>query len=76
MHGVAAMGAAPDAAALADFEQLIALKRRQYRDGGQTDIFETPWTLALLRDLYQAGDATFVGALFCLRIDGKLAAAQ
>jgi CelD/BcsL family acetyltransferase involved in cellulose biosynthesis len=59
-----------------DFDQLIAWKRRQYCDGAQTDIFETPWTLDLLRLLLESRDPAFGGALFTLHVDDQLAAAQ
>lgn len=59
-----------------DFETLVAWKRRQYREAGQTDIFEAPWTGALLRDLFESPDPDFGGALFTLHIGGRLAAAQ
>jgi CelD/BcsL family acetyltransferase involved in cellulose biosynthesis len=58
------------------FDQLIAWKRAQYRAGGQTDIFDTPWTLRLLRDLHEGRDPDFGGVLFTLHVGGQLAAAQ
>jgi len=60
-------------------DQLIDWKRRQYRATGQTDIFEAAWTRRLLATLFsadRASDEGFGGGLFCLHIDGKLAAAQ
>jgi CelD/BcsL family acetyltransferase involved in cellulose biosynthesis len=60
----------------AGFEQLIDWKRRQYRDGNQTDIFETAWTQRLLRDLFENHDPAFGGVLFTLHIGDQLAAAQ
>jgi len=59
-----------------DFDQLIAWKRAQYRRTGQTDIFETPWTGRLMRDLFQSRDPDFGGALFTLHIGDRLAAAH
>ena len=60
----------------AAFDQLIDWKRRQYRAGNQTDIFERPWTLGLLRDLFERLDPAFGGVLFTLHIGDQLAAAQ
>ena len=62
----------------ADFDQLIAWKRGQYRDTGQTDIFAAGWPLGLLESLLLAGDAdpAFGGMLFTLHIGDRLAAAQ
>jgi CelD/BcsL family acetyltransferase involved in cellulose biosynthesis len=60
-------------------DQLIDWKRRQYRATGQTDIFEAAWTRRLLASLFSTpggADEGFGGALFCLHIDGRLAAAQ
>jgi len=59
-----------------DFEQLIDWKRRQYRAGHQTDIFETPWTRGLLHGLFETHDPDFGGVLFALHIGDRLAAAQ
>jgi CelD/BcsL family acetyltransferase involved in cellulose biosynthesis len=65
---------------VADFDQLIAWKRAQYRASGQTDIFQAGWTDALLRALFErpADDdpSSFGGAFFTLHVDGKLAAAH
>jgi CelD/BcsL family acetyltransferase involved in cellulose biosynthesis len=60
----------------ADFDQLIAWKRGQYRATGQTDIFDTPWTLRLMEQLFAGSTAEFGGALYTLHIGDKLAAAQ
>jgi CelD/BcsL family acetyltransferase involved in cellulose biosynthesis len=60
----------------ADFDRLIAWKRAQMHATGQTDIFQTPWTLALMRDLLTRRDPAFGGVLFTLHIGGVLAAAQ
>jgi len=64
-----------DAAA---FDQLVAWKREQYRQTGQTDIFAAGWPLHLLEDLLGAEDAdpAFGGQLFTLHIGNRLAAAQ
>ncbi len=61
---------------LGDFETMIAWKRAQYRASGQTDIFQTGWTEALLRSLFARNEAAFGGAFFTLHVDGKLAAAH
>jgi CelD/BcsL family acetyltransferase involved in cellulose biosynthesis len=58
------------------FDQLIAWKRAQYGCTRQTDIFDTPWTLRLLRDLLGGHDPAFGGALFTLHVGDQLAAAQ
>jgi CelD/BcsL family acetyltransferase involved in cellulose biosynthesis len=58
------------------FDQLVAWKRAQYVCTRQTDIFDTPWTLRLLRDLLEGHDPDFGGALFTLHIGDQLAAAQ
>ena len=60
----------------AAFERLIDWKRGQYRATGQTDIFETPWTLQLVCDLFEGRDPDFGGVLFTLHIGDQLAAAQ
>lgn len=59
-----------------DFDRLVAWKRAQYAATGQTDIFEAPWTLALLGKLRQQADPAFGGALFSLHVGGKLVAAH
>ena len=66
------------AADRAAFDQLIAWKRDQYRQGGQTDIFAAGWPLDLLQALLEAGDSdpAFGGLLFTLHIGDQLAAAQ
>jgi CelD/BcsL family acetyltransferase involved in cellulose biosynthesis len=69
-------------AAAADFDQMIAWKRAQYRASGQTDIFQAGWTHALLQSLLERGmepgpsNRPFGGALFTLHIAGQLAAAH
>jgi CelD/BcsL family acetyltransferase involved in cellulose biosynthesis len=62
----------------ADFDQLIAWKRGQYRQTNQTDIFSAGWPLHLIEGLLEAGEADpgFGGALFTLHIGAQLAAAQ
>ena len=60
----------------ADFDQLIEWKRGQYRATGQTDIFETPWTLRLMEQLFAEATLEFGGALYTLHIGERLAAAQ
>ncbi|MDP3661137.1 GNAT family N-acetyltransferase [Phenylobacterium sp.] len=59
-----------------DFERMIGWKRDQLRATHQTDIFETPWTQRLLRELFDSRDPEFGGALFTLHIGDKLAAAH
>lgn len=56
------------------FDHLIALKRAQLRATGQTDIFESPWTLDLLRDLFASRDPDFGAVLFTLHLGDRLAA--
>lgn len=58
----------------AAFDQLIAWKREQFRATGQIDIFETEWTLRLLRDLFETRDPDFGGALYTLHFGDQLAA--
>ena len=60
----------------AAFDQLIAWKRAQYVCTRQTDIFDTPWTLRLLRALLDGHDPDFGGAMFTLHVGDQLAAAQ
>ena len=60
----------------AAFDQLIAWKRAQYLCTRQTDIFDTPWTLGLLRELLERREPDFGGALFTLHVGDQLAAAQ
>ena len=59
-----------------DFDQLIAWKRENYKESGQTDIFESSWTVALMRELFNSRDPDFGGVLYTLHIGDKLAAAQ
>ena len=56
------------------FDQLLDWKRRQYRDTGQTVIFDAPWTVDLLRALHDIDGGDFGGALFTLHIGDQLAA--
>lgn len=58
----------------ADLDQLIAWKRAQLLATGQTDLFETDWTLRLIRALFESRDPDFGATLFTLRIGQKLAA--
>jgi CelD/BcsL family acetyltransferase involved in cellulose biosynthesis len=60
----------------ADFERMLAWKRGRYRATRQTDIFDTPWTSALLRELFRSRDPEFGGALFTLHFGDRLAAAH
>jgi CelD/BcsL family acetyltransferase involved in cellulose biosynthesis len=59
-----------------DFERLIAWKSAQMQATGQTVIFQTAWTVGLMRDLFARRDPDFGGALFTLHIGGELAAAH
>ncbi len=60
----------------AAFDALLAWKRAQYRETGQTDIFDAGWTGDLLQSLFDQPDAAFGGALFTLYAGGELAAAH
>ena len=62
----------------AAFDQLIAWKREQFRQTGQTDIFAAGWPLHLLEGLLAAGEAdpAFAGQMFTLHIGDELAAVQ
>ena len=57
-------------------DQLIAWKREQYKDTGQTDIFDTGWTSRLMQELFLSRDPAFGGVLFTLHVGDKLAAAH
>jgi CelD/BcsL family acetyltransferase involved in cellulose biosynthesis len=60
----------------AAFDQLIAWKRAQFRDTGQTDIFSAGWTLRLLKQLFASRDPDFGAVLFTLHFGDRLAAVQ
>jgi CelD/BcsL family acetyltransferase involved in cellulose biosynthesis len=59
-----------------DLDQLLDWKRGQWRATGQTDLFDTPWTLNLVRSLFESRQPDFGGVLFTLHIGERLAAAQ
>lgn len=59
-----------------DFDQLIAWKRQQYKETGQTDIFGTGWTHRLLQEMFLSRDPAFGGVLFTLHVGDRLAAAH
>ncbi len=59
-----------------DFDQMMAWKREQYRETGQTDIFAAGWTQRLMAVLFDSRDPGFGGTFFTLHIDDKLVAAQ
>jgi CelD/BcsL family acetyltransferase involved in cellulose biosynthesis len=59
-----------------DFDRLFDWKREQLRATGQTDIFETGWTMKLMRELFTQRDPEFGGVLFTLHIGDSLAAAH
>jgi CelD/BcsL family acetyltransferase involved in cellulose biosynthesis len=73
-HGAVVFTA--DSAATADFDRLIAWKRAQYAETGQTDIFDAGWTLDMLRDLFARRDPEFGARLFTLHVGGELIAAH
>ncbi|HPA37675.1 MAG TPA: GNAT family N-acetyltransferase [Phenylobacterium sp.] len=58
----------------ADFDSLVAWKRAQLHATGQTDLFETGWTMRLLRDLFASRDPDFGATLFTLHFGERLAA--
>ena len=60
----------------ADFDQLLAWKRAQYRATGQTDIFDAGWPLELLKRLFAAPCGDLRVRLFTLHVAGELAAAH
>lgn len=59
---------------LHDFDALIAWKRAQYAQTGQTDILSHGWTLDLLRGLFERDEPALRGVMFTLHVAGKLAA--
>jgi CelD/BcsL family acetyltransferase involved in cellulose biosynthesis len=60
----------------ADLDQLIAWKRAQYAETGQTDIFDAGWPLEVLKSLFKPGDPDFAAKLFTLYVGDKLVAAH
>ncbi|HXQ45483.1 MAG TPA: GNAT family N-acetyltransferase [Caulobacteraceae bacterium] len=66
-----AMANCPDA-----FDILLDWKRSRYQSTGQTVIFDTPWTVALMRALHEMRDGDFGGALFTLHVGERPAAIQ
>ena len=60
----------------ADFDQLIAWKKAQWRATGQTDVFAAGWPLALVRNMFASRDPDFGGILSTLHVGDRLAAAQ
>src|SRR6202000_3149801 len=65
-----------ESASQADFQQLIAWKRAQYAETGQTDVLAARWTMKLLQNLFEQQDPHMRGVLFTLHAGGKLAAAH
>jgi len=63
-----------DSRSLHDFVQLVAWKRAQYGQTGQTDILGCGWTLDLLRSLFERDEPELRGVMFTLHAGGKLAA--
>ncbi len=57
-----------------DLERLLVWKRAQYKATGQTDIFESPWTAPLVRELFERRDPDFGAGLFTLHFGDQLAA--
>ena len=57
-----------------DWATAFAWKRAQYRSTSQTDIFATPWTMALLDHLREAGDDRFGLRFFTLHAGERLLA--
>lgn len=55
---------------------LIALKRNQYAENGQYDIFSCGWTQALLSTLLAQPTAEFGGMISTLRVGSRLLAAS
>jgi CelD/BcsL family acetyltransferase involved in cellulose biosynthesis len=64
-----------DARCPAAFKALKTWKRNQYRDTGQTDIFETAWADRLIENLF-ASEGAELGMLFTLHVGDRLAAVQ
>jgi CelD/BcsL family acetyltransferase involved in cellulose biosynthesis len=60
----------------ADFDQLLAWKRAQWKATGQTDVLAAGWTSKLVRDLFHSRDPDFGGILFTLHVGERLVAAQ
>ncbi|HXQ10306.1 MAG TPA: GNAT family N-acetyltransferase [Caulobacteraceae bacterium] len=58
------------------FDTLLDWKRSRYQSTGQPVIFDTPWTVDLMRTLHEMRDGDFGGALFTLHIDERPAAIQ
>jgi CelD/BcsL family acetyltransferase involved in cellulose biosynthesis len=58
-------------------DQIIALKRDQYRRTGRHDIFDCGWTVDLLHALLQTrGEDDFGASMAAMQADGKLTAAE
>ena len=57
------------------FEALLGWKSAQYRATGLADVFEFPWTVALLREIAGSKVADFGATMSTLRVDGRLSAA-
>ena len=71
---------APRFAAMANcplaFDILLDWKRRRYQSSGQPVIFDTPWTVDLMRALHEMRNGDFGGALFTLHVGERPAAIQ
>ena len=57
-----------------EFDRLFDWKRAQLKATSQTDIFDTGWTMKLMRELFTQRDPDFGGVLFTLYIGETLAA--
>jgi CelD/BcsL family acetyltransferase involved in cellulose biosynthesis len=65
-----------DSRSEADFDQLIAWKRAQYRTTEQTDLFAAGWPLLLLKSLWRDATRDFGARLHTLHAGDRLIAAH
>jgi CelD/BcsL family acetyltransferase involved in cellulose biosynthesis len=66
----------PMSRSLEDFDQVMAWTRERHRRTRQTDVVGKPWVGRLLEEMFETDRHDFGGALFTLRVGGRLAAAQ
>ena len=66
----------PDSRCDADFDQLIAWKRAQYKTTEQTDLFAAGWPLLLLKTLWREANERFGARLHTLHVGDTLVAAH
>lgn len=59
-----------------DLATLMRWKSAQWRETGQPDVFETPWTAELVRRLHAHAEPGCKGELFTLHVGDRLAAAH